>query len=70
MSESTQTDHEKGAHRKSDGHNHIPYWKRAHRDWRFWVAVFFIAAALFIYITSVDLSLVPRRHPHSVPVSQ
>jgi hypothetical protein len=26
--------------------------------------------ALFIYITSVDLSLVPRRHPHSVPISQ
>ena len=29
-----------------------------------------ISVALFIYITSVDLSLVPRRHPHSVPVSQ
>ena len=51
-------------------HVHRPYWKRAHRDWRFWVGFFCIAVALFIYITSVDLSLVPRRHPHSVPVSQ
>jgi hypothetical protein len=51
-------------------HVHRPYWKRAHRDWRFWVGFFFISVALAIYITSVDLSLVPRRHPHSVPVSQ
>lgn len=47
-----------------------PYWQRAHQDWRFWVGVFFISLALFVYITSVDLSLVPRRHPHSVPASQ
>jgi hypothetical protein len=44
---------------------------RAHRDWRFWLAVFFIAAALFVYITSVDLSLVPGRHHHeTVPAGQ
>jgi hypothetical protein len=38
-----------------------------------WVAVFFIAAALFVYITSVDLSLVPSRHhhrPETVPAGQ
>jgi hypothetical protein len=69
MSERAHPHHEKGPH-VSTGHNHLPYWKRAHRDWRFWVAVFFIGAALFVYITSVDLSLVPRTHPHSVPVSQ
>ncbi|MEO6910708.1 MAG: hypothetical protein ABI158_07275 [Edaphobacter sp.] len=69
MSESTHTHHDEAPHVKT-GHSHLPYWKRAHRDWRFWVAVLFIGAALFIYITSVDLSLVPRRHPHSVPISQ
>jgi hypothetical protein len=34
------------------------------------VGFFCISVALFIYITSVDLSLVPRRHPHSVPISR
>lgn len=61
--------HDEGPHVRTD-HSHLPYWKRAHRDWRFWIAVFFIGAALFIYITSVDLSLVPRTHPHSVTVGQ
>jgi hypothetical protein len=67
---SDHTHHETGPHPKLSDHSHRPYWQRAHRDWRFWVGVVFIAAALFIYITSVDLSLVPSRHPHSVPVSQ
>jgi hypothetical protein len=47
-------------------HAHRPYWKRAHRDWRFWIAVFFIFAALAIYVLSDDLALVPRSH-HSHP---
>ncbi|MGC1360712.1 MAG: hypothetical protein WA419_04200 [Silvibacterium sp.] len=67
MSESTHTHHEQGPHPSSVRR---PYWKRAHRDWRFWVAVFFVSVALFIYVTSVDLSLVPNKHPHSVPMSQ
>lgn len=70
MSEDTHTHHEQGPHPRSAHHGHRPYWKRAHRDWRFWVAVFSIGVALFIYVTSVDLSLVPRKHPHSVPVGQ
>ena len=36
-----------------------PYWKRAHLDWRLWVAVVFVFAALAIYIVTVDLSTVP-----------
>jgi len=24
----------------------IPYWKRAHRDWRFWAGAFFISAVI------------------------
>ncbi len=47
-----------------------PYWQRAHRDWRFWVGVVCIAVALAIYISTVDLSLVPSKHPHSVPISE
>ncbi len=70
MRNGTHTRHEKGPHLPSHPVSSRPYWKRAHRDWHFWVAVFFISGALFIYVTSVDLSLVPRRHPHSVRVGQ
>ncbi len=39
-----------------------PYWKRMHRDWRFWVGVILMAAALAIYVLSGDLAWVPRSH--------
>ncbi|MGA8530564.1 MAG: hypothetical protein WB622_12675 [Acidobacteriaceae bacterium] len=66
----THTHHEEGPHR-SEAQQKRPYWMRAHRDWRFWIAVVCIAAALFVYITSVDLSMVPgRRHHATVPVGQ
>lgn len=70
MSGSTHTHHDQGPRPKSLHPNHRPYWKRAHRDWRFWIAVFFIGAALFVYVTSVDLSLVPSRHTRTVPIGQ
>ena len=67
---STHPHHEEGPH-PSEAQQARPYWMRAHRHWRFWLAVFFIAAALFVYITSVDLSLVPGRHHHeTVPAGQ
>jgi len=66
----THTHHEEGPHPSEDQQKR-PYWMRAHRDWRFWVGVFFIAAALFVYITSVDLSLAPgRRHHATIPAGQ
>ncbi len=37
-----------------------PYWKRAHRDWRIWVGLFFMLAAMTIYLLSEDLSFFPR----------
>jgi hypothetical protein len=40
-----------------------PYYLRAHKDWKFWVGVVFIAAAIAIYVLSLDLSTVP--HPHT-----
>jgi hypothetical protein len=70
MTEDTHTHHEEGPRGEAGTHEKRPYWQRAHRDWKFWVGVFFIALAIFIYVTSVDLSLVPSRHPHSVPASQ
>jgi len=46
-------------HRAAHEHT-VPYWQRAHRDWRFWVAVVFIFAALFVFIMSDNLALIPR----------
>ena len=40
--------------------NH-PYWRRAHHDWRFWVALVLMLAAITIYVLSDDLALLPRR---------
>jgi hypothetical protein len=37
-----------------------PYWKRAHRDWRFWVGMVVTFAAILIYVMSDDLLPIPR----------
>jgi hypothetical protein len=37
-----------------------PYWKRAHHDWRIWVALFFMLAAITIYVLSDDLAFLPH----------
>ena len=48
--------------------SHRPYWKRAHRDWRVWVGLFFCLAAIIIYVLSEDLSFMPSGRARS-PVS-
>ncbi len=53
---------EHGHYRDNIHHAHRPYWKRAHRDWRVWVALFFLFAAMFVYVMSDDLALIPRSH--------
>jgi hypothetical protein len=30
-------------------HDHRPYWRDAHHDWRFWVGLFLMFAAITIY---------------------
>jgi len=42
-------------------HSVHPYWKRAHHDWRFWVGLVLMLAAITIYVLSDDLALLPRR---------
>jgi hypothetical protein len=37
-----------------------PYWRRAHRDWKFWVGVVLLSVAIFVYVASLDLSTIPR----------
>jgi len=49
--------------------NQRPYWKRAHQDWRVWVGVFLIGAAMFIYVMSDDLSVRFRSQPQPTPIN-
>jgi hypothetical protein len=44
-------------------HDAIPYWKRAHRDWVFWVGLFLMLSAAIVYVLSDNLSLLPRGQP-------
>ena len=44
-------------------HGHRPYWKRAHRDWRMWVGVILMLAAMAIYLMTDDLAWRPRLQP-------
>jgi hypothetical protein len=37
-----------------------PYWKRAHHDWRIWIALLFMLAAITIYVLSDDLAFLPH----------
>jgi hypothetical protein len=60
-----ETKHSHHGHGIPDG-EHIPhdrpYWKRAHCDWRLWVALVFCLAAITMYVMSGDLSLHFVRH--------
>jgi hypothetical protein len=47
----------------SDHHSYIPYWKRAHTDWRFWVGVMLMFLAMLVYVMSGDFALRPRVGP-------
>ena len=44
-----------------------PYWKRAHQDWRMWVGVILMLAAMVVYVTSDDFAMLPA--DDAMPVS-
>jgi hypothetical protein len=74
MIEAGRSSHQHGKPaRDSIRHDEEPYWKRAHRDWRVWVALFFMMAAITIYVLSDDLSFFPHvelRQPVSAPAGK
>jgi len=39
-----------------------PYWRRAHRDWRFLVVVFLMLAAMATYVMTGNLAWRPREN--------
>jgi hypothetical protein len=52
------------AHRQ---HDHLPYWKRAHHDWRFWFGVVAMLVAIGIYVGTNDLSMVLSGRQKQLP---
>jgi hypothetical protein len=60
------TKHEREQHPQTHGAPegpHVPYWKRAHHSWFFWVAAVAMLAAMVIYVTSINLAFRPRGQP-------
>jgi hypothetical protein len=56
-------DHNHQGHGSDHGsihESHLPYWKRMHRDWRLWVGVVLMLAAIIIYVVSEDFAWLPR----------
>ena len=47
---------------KNKGHN-TPYWKRAHHDWRLWLGIGLMLAAITYYIITVDFAFRPVVKP-------
>jgi len=44
-----------------DGHRaQVPYWKRVHHEWWFWIGLVLMLAAITIYVLSDDLSFLPH----------
>ena len=63
MNRLKRSSHQHGtAARDSVQHEPDPYWKRAHHDWRFWAGLFFMFAAITIYVMSNNLSFFARGH--------
>ena len=69
MNELKHSSHQHGTPaRESIQHNPDPCWGRAHRDWKVWVGLFFMMAAITIYVMSNDLTFFGFGHQHQ-PVS-
>jgi hypothetical protein len=57
MSESQRPHHKYG---KVPDTNPPAYWKRAHRDWRFWVSLSLMLLAITVYLLSDNLAFLPH----------
>ena len=63
MSENNQSHHGHQPDNNPAHRSHRPYWKRAHTDWRLWVAALLMFAAMIYYVMSMDLSWRPGFRP-------
>ena len=53
--------HEKHHHPHSHEHHkqEDPYWKRAHHDWKFWVAISLMLTSMLVYVVTLNESVQP-----------
>jgi len=62
-----EDNHSYNSHRGSDGNSEHklqrPYYKRAHKDWRFWAVVILMIIAMLYYVLSDDFSMRLRARP-------
>ena len=58
----------KNKHKHNPGTPHGSARKGLHRNWRFWVAVGLMLAAMFAYVISDDESLQPGGGPPGEPM--
>jgi hypothetical protein len=55
--------HHPAPHEGVSQHGPVPYWKRAHTDWRFWIGVVLMFLAMIIYLSTLDLAWRPGHQP-------
>jgi len=62
LSENKRSHRHRGEQDPSGDHeSRPPYWRRVHRDWKFWVALSLMLAAMVIFVMSDDLAIRPHR---------
>jgi hypothetical protein len=59
MNQHSHSPHQPGPRHHGSPHGGDPYWKRAHRDWRFWFGVALMLAAMTIFVMSDNLAFRP-----------
>lgn len=59
--------HSESHERDSGGQPPIAYWKRAHRDWKFWIALCLMLIAMVVYVLTLDLSVKPNEKNQPQP---
>jgi hypothetical protein len=62
MSENKRSHRHHGESDPSGDHElRPPYWRRVHRDWKFWIALSLMLAAMVVYVMSDNLAFRPQR---------
>ena len=50
-----------GAKPPEHSHQHRPFWKHVHQDWRVWIAVVLMLGLVLVYVMTNNLSLRPGK---------
>jgi hypothetical protein len=61
MSSSKHSVESEGSSPRDHNHPRHHFWRHAHRDWRVWIAVMLMLAAILTYVMTDSLSLRPGK---------